>query len=159
MSFSGVRRIWQTWQTMNKTYTTRLGHVHVFIIGEAGSSTHQCAYPTLLIWTHLKLFQTFTTWFDFQTPSLVQVLFTGMVRWLFRLYYSSPTVPALPMNKDNDRYCLAMWDLFFEEEVESVSNHTTWKQILSIARMCSQLLSWWPPKFNLLLDYCLYRTT
>lgn len=97
---------------MNKTYIAWLGHYSqcTFIIGETESSTHQCACPTLLIWTSLKLSWTFTTWFDFQISSSVHVLFTGMVGWLFRFYYSSQTVSALPTNKDNDNYSLVMWD-------------------------------------------------
>lgn len=127
MSFSGVRKI--TWQTMNKTYIAWLGHYSqcTFIIGETESCTRQCACPTLLIWTSLKLSWTFTTWFDFQISSSVHILFTGMVGWLFRLHYSSPTVSALPKNKDNDNYCLVMWDIFFEKEPESVSTLTTKK--------------------------------
>lgn len=142
---------------MNKTYIAWLGHYSqcTFIIGETESSTHQCACPTLLIWTSLKLSWTFTTWFDFQISSSVHVLFTGMVGWLFRLYYSSQTVSALPTNKDNDNYYLVMWDFFYyflfylffyflkrrwKVSVPSVQKKKT--EILSMARVCPQHF-WW----------------
>ena len=40
--------------------------MHMFIIGEAGSSTHQPACPTRPFWSYLKLLLTSSTWFDFQ---------------------------------------------------------------------------------------------